>query len=272
MKRGPLGTHRLSLSLAALVVAVSATACSDDDGQPGDASVDHEGPLTLVEQRLVEAVVSQSEQSLSQAVSGASLDEIVAEFNVLGSNVGAYTNAHLAIRCEGPRMSAPTCLVSIPGTGLVGCFRDGCTSPTSSFVDVYVTDPDHESAEDRVPISYTATVEDLAGTVTYTPNPLVRWNSEFTPDGARVSADIDETVVVELESGNLVDGSHAGRLEGTRVVDDVHYTLVLALPRLSSAGELTITLQNGSSIPRTGEIKLGDLSIAEVAETQIVWE
>lgn len=97
--------------------------------------------------------------------------------------------------------------------GLDICQRLTKHSETSYSVEVYytvqpITEPDE-------PHAFSYTTEEPAGTVNYDPNPLIRWDHDFSDPGLSVvTAAVDLSLTFEAPDGGMVDLSHTAAFEG----------------------------------------------------------
>jgi hypothetical protein len=267
------------VSLALCILTVWFAIGCGGDAQPeaaSDAGPGRERSWSPGVQQLLAQLIDQTEHELSGTAHNSGAKEVTPTYSLLGSDMGEGVFASLAMSCEVANLSGVTCsseLSPMPvWPGLDTCFQTGCDGPGELFVDVYITALRHREANDRVPIMYATGKPYPAGTVTYDPNPLTRWQITSTQAGAvTVSARLDETVRVHLDAEGTFDFSYTAELDGSNSPGNP-YHLHMELPRVSSLGALNVTIDNSDAAPKVGRVERGDTTIALLSDDGIHWQ
>lgn len=234
--------------------------------------------LSTSGQTLLAQLVKHTKEAATRVVGSADGQEATAVFSVLGVDMRKGSNAHLAMPCEGERpASKPTCGSDFPGAmPFLGkfdtCFTQGCLGPKQSYADVYVTsDPSH-LPDARAPISFPTMAPVPAGTVTYDPNPLVRWVTDATdPAAVRVKAELAQNVHIALDGEKPLDFSYEGVVEGVRTDGKYTMTIDLKLPMLITSHAVSVSVKQNEDMSVSGKIVAGETMLGDVSGATVSW-
>jgi hypothetical protein len=234
--------------------------------------------LSAAAQTLLTQLLEQTHQTATHVVKNADPQEATAVYSLLGVNAGQGSDAHLAMPCTGERPpSAPTCGTdfprSMPFLGQFNtCFTQGCLGAQQSYVDVYVTSASNRSAAVRSQISYPTMAPYPPGTVTYDPNPLVRWQTDTTDLAAiHVKAELNENVKVALEDAPSLDLSYHGVVEAVLINGKHRLRIDLTLPHLIPSQAVSVSLKQDEDMSVAGEIAAGGMTLADLSDVGISW-
>lgn len=229
-----------SLTASALIAA----ACSDNAAGSADSG------LSAAARQFIQQLAEQQGNMAGYAMENADAQEVSGVFALLGTPESRRFNAHLAAPCKTPDTSIETCMpfgIGPETRQLSACFTSGCEAPGKLFADVYTTTPGHTRPDDRVPITYSTAEPYPRGTVSYSPNPLVRWRTDASaPSMINVNADLDATVTVRLVDEEL-DLSYRGQVSGQITPSDPRYAVTLQLPHASLQSAVHVAIEHSSS-------------------------
>jgi hypothetical protein len=205
-------------------------------------------------------------------------DEVATWWSLAAAPEQIESTAHLASPCLGPTTDFGTTCMSDTGTpmiapGVDACFRSNCEAAGIPFADVFLTQPNHPSPDDRTTISYPSAAPYPSGRVTYSPNPLTHWRYDYSqPEGATVSAALARSPVVALDTGETLDLTFSGKTEGVQVGSDRSFSTSVSFSRLASRGAIQVTIKNYSNAPLVGSAILGSETLATIADDGFHWQ